>query len=261
MRNTEIELNNKSAFKSVDKEIHVCPGDVQASSCSVRTSRVIKKNVVFLFFFLLLPDLGIAGWLPGYIRNCFGRASWPLQAIGLGQKNVILQSCFCQENGASVRTCTVWSAPIWVMLLMVIVCQIEKRVRVFCFVSYPCVNSVWPCLMNIWRDLTGEGKQTKQWTSTLLALCGLTSMGDEGTAAFQKWDPWCFCMIRLMLGLVLLRTHINCTGLPVFPSLLSRGVKCECQEKNAVYVVLCNTSYFLYERIAECRNTELIRKM
>lgn len=51
MRNTEIELNNKSAFKSVDKEIYVCPGDVQASSCSVRTSRVIKKNVVFLFFF------------------------------------------------------------------------------------------------------------------------------------------------------------------------------------------------------------------
>lgn len=58
MRNTEIELNNKSAFKSVDKEIYVCPGDVQASSCSVRTSRVIKKNVVFLFFFFAVTRLG-----------------------------------------------------------------------------------------------------------------------------------------------------------------------------------------------------------
>lgn len=247
MRNTEIELNNKSAFKSVDKEIHVCPGDVQASSCSVRTNRVIKKSIVF--FFAVVTGLGncrMTTWLckellwEGFL-TLTGYRTWP--------KSITLQSCFCQENGACVCTCTVWSAPIWVMLLMVIVCQIEKRVRVFCFVSYPCVNSVWPCLMNIWRDLTGEGKQTKQWTSTLLALCGLTSMGDEGTAAFQKWDPWCFCMIRLMLGLVLLRTHINCTGLPAFPSLISRGVKCECQEKNAVYVVLCNTSYFYIKEL------------
>lgn len=138
MRNTEIELNNKYVFKSVAKEIYVCPSDVQASSCSVRTSRVIKKSV-FLFFFLLLPVLGVAGWLPVYIRNCSGRVSWPLQAIGLGQEIITLQSCFCQENGACVRICTVWSAPSWVVLLMVIVSQIEKRVMVFCFVSYPCV--------------------------------------------------------------------------------------------------------------------------